>query len=165
MFRRYCVACLCCLLAGASLARENLKRTPGGTLRKVSVIDGELRKDEKGGFHCMPRKTARGTLIYLSPGERAGAWGGWYLNFDHRGKDPRVSLVPQPGPGCYWTWQEGPWRKTRDYGRTFTITVRPANGPLRDWQLAFEGDKLILSKDSAAEVHFQGYVDDLDDGK
>jgi hypothetical protein len=165
MFRCWVIGVLCCVLVGVTQAREKLRRMPGGTLPAVAAIDGELRKDEKRASLWLPRTTARGTLIYLKGGELAGAWGGWYLNFDHRGKDARVSLVPEPGPGCYWTWEEGPWRKSRDFGRTFAITVRPANGPMRGWLLTMDGDKLILAKETAAEVKFQGYVDDLDDGK
>lgn len=165
MYRCWVIGVLCCFVAVAGQARDNLRRRPGGMLPAVAVVDGELRKDEKRASHWMPRTTKRGTLIYLSAGEQAGAWGGWYLNFDHRGKDPRVSLVRQPGPGCYWTWKEGTWHKTRYFDRIFTITVRPANGPMRDWRLAFDGDRLILTKEGDAEVHFQGSVADLDDGK
>ena len=114
----------------------------------------------------MFRKTPRGVLIYLAGGERAGAWGGWYLNYDHRAKDPRVGLVPEPGPGCYWTWSEGAWKKNLGcFGYTFPCTARPANGPMRGWSLTLDGDKLVLAERAAAEVSFTGTIDDLNDGK
>jgi hypothetical protein len=166
MFRVMVAGVLCCGALPALAGAENLKRNEGVALEGVGVVNGELRvvKERASGWRF--RTTPRGVLIYLAAGEKIGAWGGWYLNYDHRGKDPRVGLVSEPGPGCYWTWSEGGWKKNRGgYGYTFPCTARPANGPLRGWSLTFDGAKLVLAKEPAAPVTFTGSIDDLDDGK
>lgn len=155
-----------CLVVG--LARpENLKRWEGVSLDRVGVDGGDLKAGKERGSIWLFRKTPQGVLISLAPGEQAGAWGGWYLNYDQRGKDPRVGLVPQPGPGCYWTWDEGPWKKNSPsgFGYTFPCTARPANGPLRGWSLTADDGKLVLTRNPAKEITFKGAIDDLDDGK
>jgi hypothetical protein len=162
----FVLAAACVLAATAGRDPENLKRMEGVYLDKVGVEGGQLRAGKDRGSGWLFKTTPRGTLIYLAPGERAGAWGGWYLNYDQRGKDRRVGLVPQPGPGCYWTWHEGPWKKNRGgYGYTFPCTARPANGPLRGRSLALDGGKLVLADKPAAEITFTGSIDDLNDGK
>jgi hypothetical protein len=164
--KRFLIAAVCCLAVGVILARENLKRLEGVHLDGVAAVGGELKAGKEQGSGWLFRKTPQGVLIFLSPGERAGAWGGWYLNYDQRGKDPRVGLVPQVGPGCYWTWEEGPRkRNVGGFGYTFPCTARPANGPLRGWKLTADGDKLTLARDPGGEITFKGEIDDLDDGK
>jgi hypothetical protein len=165
MIRTSVTLALWVALAGVGQSREHPERRPGGNLLNIHVVNGELRAGKHTGTHWLVRQTPRGTLVCLDRGERAGAYGGWYLNFDHRGKDTQVGLVPQPGPGCYWSWQEGSWHKTRDFGRTFSITVRPTRGPLAGWSLSLVKKKLMLTRDRTAEIKFQGEVDDLDDGK
>jgi hypothetical protein len=153
--------------AAAADDREDLVRKDDVTLARVAVVHGSLRvgKGERDMSVWRFRKTPRGVLIYLAPGERSGGWGGWYLNYDHRGKDRRLGLVPRPGRGCYWTWSEGPWRRNvGGFGYTFPCTARAANGPLRGWSLAFEGARLVLGR-TADPVTFEGAVDDLNDGK
>jgi hypothetical protein len=166
MIRVVVAGVLCCGALPALGAAENLKRLDGVVLEKVGVVNGELRGGGERGSGWLFRKTPRGVLIFLANGEGAGAWGSWYLNYDHRGKDPRVGLVPEPGPGCYWTWSEGAWRKNPGgYGYTFPCMARPANGPMQGWSLTLAGAKLALAKGAAAEVTFRGTIADLDDGK
>jgi hypothetical protein len=158
------VLCLVGVLASAGHARDNLKRIEGVSLAGVGVAGGALREGGKGGSRWMFRQTRRGTLIYLA----GGGWGGWYLNYDHRGKDARVGLVPEPGPGCYWSWEEREEARKKNSdnrGYSFPCVARPANGPMKGWSLALEGGKLILAKEPAAEVTFRAAYDDLDDGK
>jgi hypothetical protein len=156
-----------CAVALAARDPENLKRSDVVTLDKVVIAGGEPRAGD-GASGWKLRTTPQGVLIPLAPGERAGAWGGWYLNYDHKGTDPRVGLVPEPGPGCYWTWDEGPRKRKRDidgFGYTIPCTARPAHGPLRGWALTLDGRKLVLAKKPAAEAGFTASIDDLNDGK
>jgi hypothetical protein len=156
-----------CCVACAAGARENMRRSDVVSLPRVAVVGGALRAVKDGASGWKFRKTPRGVLIYVAHGERAGAWGGWYLNYDHKGKDPVVGLVPVPGPGCYWTWSEGAWRKNSPsgFGYTFECTARPVNGPLRGRSLTLDSGKLVLSPRTPAELTFEGSVDDLSDGK
>lgn len=156
---------LACLVAPAA-APEQLERREAVTLFGAGVSDGELRAGPDRGSAWRPVATPKGVLIVFLGGERNGAHAGWYLNYDHRGKDARVMLTAEPGPGCCWNWSEGPRQKrVRDFGYTFACTARPANGPMRGWALTLDGDKLLLVKESGKEVSFQGTIDDLNDGK
>jgi hypothetical protein len=164
---RFLIAILFCSWIVPTLAApENLKRVEGVYLDKVAVVNGELKAGKERGSGWLFRKTPRGTLIYLAGGERAGAWNGWYLNYDHKGKDSRVGLVPEPGPGCYWTWSEGAWKKNPGgFGYTFPCSARPMNGPLRGRSLSVDGTNLVLTDNPLNEIHFKGTIDDLNDGK
>jgi hypothetical protein len=165
MFRAVIVGVLCCWVAGVAHSQENLQRREDVHLERAGVVNGALRAGKDLRSDWLIRKTERGVLIYLA-GREAGAWSGWYLNYDHRGKDPVVRLVPEPGPGCYWTWTEGAWKKNRGgFGYTFPCTARPANGPMRGWALTSDGGKLVLAREAPAEVRFLGEIDDLNDGK
>src|SRR5262249_13468055 len=156
---RFVVAAVAGCLGVGLAQTENLKRREGVSLGQGGVDGGDLKVGKEQVSGWLFRKTPQGELIYLAPGERAGAWGGWYLNYDQRGKDPRVGLVPQPGPGCYWAWEEGPRkRNVGGYGYTFPCTARPASGPLKGWKLTADGDKLILSRDPLAEITFRGEI-------
>jgi hypothetical protein len=166
MYRAVVAGAVCCWAAGAAHTQENLERREGVHLEQAGVVNGALRAGKGLRSGWLIRKTPQGVLIYLAGGEEAGGWSGWYLNYDHRGKDPAVGLVPEPGPGCYWTWTEGAWRKNPGgFGYTFRCTARPANGPLRGWALTSEGGKLVLAREAAVEVGFRGEIDDLNDGK
>lgn len=152
----------CCVVAGRP--RENLERRDDLTLARVGIVHGNLRVG-RGPSTWRIRRTPRGVLIYLARGEAAGAWGGWYLNYDHRGNDRVIGLVQRPGPGCYWTWSEGAWEQINSgFGYTFPCTARPANGPMRGWSLTLEKSRLVLHQGKAA-VTFEGTIDDLNDGK
>src|SRR2546430_2208784 len=123
---------LTCLLAPAVSAQERLVRREGVTLTRVGVHNGELRAGPDRGSAWRPVATPKGTLIVFQGGERNGGYTGWYLNYDHRGKDVCVMLTAEPGPGCYWTWSEGSQEKNvGGFGYTFPCRARPANGPLR----------------------------------
>jgi hypothetical protein len=131
-----------------------------GRLRKMAHPEpgGEGQAAAAGSSRWRLRRTPRGTLIYLAE----GAWGGWYLNYDHRGKDRRVALVPEPGPGCYWRWTEGPWEKNKGFGPsgpggpeyTIACRARPANGPFKGWSLAADRAGVVLARSPSAELRF-----------
>jgi hypothetical protein len=166
MFRFTGAGILCCLVAGVVPAQENLKRLDVFSLGKVGLVNGELRAGADRVTGWKLRKTPHGVLIYSAGGEKIGAWGGWYLNYDHKGKDSRVGLVPDPGPGCYWIWSEGARKKNvGGFGYTFPCTAQPAHGPMRGWSLTFDAKKLVLAKQPKLEVSFTGTIDDLNDGK
>jgi hypothetical protein len=97
-----------------------------------------------------------------------GGWRGWFLNYDHRGKDRRVGLVPEPGPGCFWDWTEGPKKESPfpqgpsgPGGPAFTIScrARPANGSLKGWSLTVEGTDLVLARSPRKELRFMASID------
>jgi hypothetical protein len=73
--------------------------------------------------------------------------------------------VPEPGPGCYWKWDEGTWSRDGIEGYRFHCTARPLNGPMQSWRLAIQGDQFVLSDRGVPEVRFRGWVANLDDGK
>src|SRR5437879_1093401 len=101
MYRLIIAGFVCCGAVASAAALEKLKRIEGVYLGKVGVVNGAVVAGKDRGSGWRFRKTDQGVLIYLGGGERAGAWGGWYLNYDHKGKDPKLGLVPAPGPGCY----------------------------------------------------------------
>ncbi len=165
MFRIGFVCFLGCGAATLAAGHEDLVRSEVVSFEGASVVSGEVRAGD-GGSGWKFRQTPRGVLIYLVGSERSGAWGGWYLNYDHRGKDRRVGLVPEPGPGCYWTWSEGARKKNvGGFGYTIPCTARPANGPLRGWSLTLDGGKPVLAREPATEARFIASIDDLSDGK
>jgi len=168
------------LVGGAVLAsvtaaprERDLVRREVVDLEGVVVKDGWLRVGgvESDRSHWRFRKTPRGTLIYVSGTRESAGWSGWFLNYDHRGKDRRVGLVPEPGPGCYWSWTEGP-RKMTLAGRyrgpsglegpvyEIPCRARPANGPLRGWSLTAGGADVVLARSPAKEFRFTASIDD-----
>lgn len=164
--RRFLAVLLLSALAAESPAfdRRDLKRMPGVWLEGVEVAGADPRAGagKKRGSGWRFRQTPGGTLIY-----RPGGWGVRYLNYDHRGKDPMVGLVPEPGPGCYWTWDEREEEKKKNSwnnGYRFPCIARPANGPMKGWSLAIDGGRLVVAKEPAAEVRFWAEYDDLRDG-
>jgi len=144
---------------------ENLVRREAVTLFQVGVSDGELRAGPDRGSAWRPVATPRGVLIVFLGGERNGAYTGWYLNYDHKGKDARVMLVAEPGPGCYWRWSEGPEKKNRGASAT-PSPARPA-GQRPDARLvAHQGRRQIDPDQGGGEgSHVRGSIDDLNDGK
>jgi hypothetical protein len=72
-----------------------------------------------------------------------GKYAGWYLNYDHRGKDVAVLLTPELGPGCVWVLSEvrrGEIVDRRDEGHLdIWATITAAEGPMQGWHLAAEG--------------------------
>src|SRR5438270_892653 len=162
MFRAVVAGVLCCGAVTAAHAQKDRERVERGHNGKVGVVNGELRVGKNLGSGWRFRETARGMLILYAGTARA--WRGWYLNYDHRGKDPRVGLVPEPGPGCYWNWEEGAWKKNPN-GCSYTVlcTARPANGPMRGWSLTCDGVKLVLAEGASAEVVFTGSAPNLRD--
>jgi hypothetical protein len=153
--------------------KENLEKRDTLELYGIALGGGELRVKPKGEeawrFRTVwrVRQTPQGTLIYLSQWyhDKNTGWDGWYLNYDHKGKDGRLGLVPEPGPGCYWKWKEGGWNRQGIEGYEFHCTARPLNGPIRGWWLAIKDDKLVLTNEGDQEVRFRGWVANLDDGK
>jgi len=168
------------LLGGAVVASgpptfRDLERREGVRVERMVVENGGLRarKEDRNGVLRIPgdvsywdfRKTPRGTLIYAS----SGGWKGWYLNYDHKGKDRRVGLVPEPGPGCYWRWTEGRWKEEepRGEGPVYTIPCRAkaANGPLKGWSLTAGGADVVLAKSPPTEFCFRADVGEQDTSK
>jgi hypothetical protein len=164
---------LAMLLSGAVVASatadpKDMRRREGVNLKGVVVENGRLRVG-KDVSDWNFKKTRRGTLIYVA----SGGWRGWYLNYDHKGKDRRIGLVPEPGPGCYWQWTEGPWKKSPfpeggsgPGGPAYTIPcrARPVNGPLKGWSLTAGESNVVLAK-SPKEFQFTASVGELDTGK
>jgi hypothetical protein len=158
-------AALAMLFASPALAqrKETLRRIPGVELPKFRVQDGVIAPHEYGSPWDY-RETKGGMLIFLAKGEQAGEYGGWYLNYDHQGKDPRVLLVPEPTAGCIWSWTEGGRVRKREFGYYHQVTVKPIAGPYAGWMLT--GDKTgLLLREGEATVHFRVNIDDLEDGK
>src|SRR5262245_25605089 len=76
-----------------------------------------------------------------------GKYAGWYLNYDHRGKDVAVLLTPERGPGCVWVLSEirrGEISKGGDEGsQDIWATIAAAEGPMSGWYLT-PGDRARL---------------------
>ncbi len=150
------------VVASTTAAEKGLYRLEVVELEKVELKNGRLRPgDDHSNWRF--RKTPRGTLISVS----GGGWSGWYLSYDHKGKDRRVGLVPEPGPGCYWQWTEGPRKESRfkqgpagPGGPYYTIPCRatPANGPLKGWSLTADGADLILAESPKKEYRFTASI-------
>jgi hypothetical protein len=148
------------VLASAPPEEEGLVRVDEVELKKVEFKDGRLRAGEERSVWRF-RLTPRGTLIYVS----GGGWSGWYLNYDHKGKDRRVGLVPEPGPGCYWRWTEGARQGHKQGpsgpgGPYYTIPCRatPVNGPLKGWSLAADGTDVVLAESPKKELDFTASI-------
>ena len=165
-----CLAALA--LAANAQGKENLEKRHTYELKGIALVGGELTvkvKEEDAWRFTTSwriRNTPQGTLIYLEGKNEANdGWSGWYLNYDHKGKDGRLGLVPEPGPGCYWKWKEGGWKRQGIEGYDFDCSARPLHGPMGGWRLAIKGDRLVLTGEGEQEVPFRGWVDNLDDGK
>src|SRR5262245_18317722 len=48
-------------------------------------------------------RTSGGVTLQV---DESSKYAGWYLNYDHRGKDVAVLLTPELGPGCVWDISE-----------------------------------------------------------
>jgi len=154
----------------------DLHRSAVVELDHVEVENGRLRvltaKDPpwSAGFSEWEfEKTPLGTQIYLSTWRERSGKRGLYLSYDHQGKERRVSLVREPGPGCYWEWTEGPRVEGRFLdvlgptgpgGPYFTIPcqAKPANGPFKGWSLTSEGADLVLAKSPKNQFTFTANI-------
>jgi hypothetical protein len=174
-YRRLFLAVVCLAALATAMnawGKENLKKRATYELKSIALVGGELILKAAGDdawrltTSWRVRQTPQGTLIYLEGKHEVNdGWSGWYLNYDHKGKDGRLGLVPEPGPGCYWKWKEGGWKRQGIEGYDFDCTARPVYGPMRGWRLALKDDRLVLTNETAEEVPFHGWVDNLDDGK
>jgi len=173
--RRLFLAVICIIvpaLAMSARGKENLQKRQTYELPGIA-FDGsgltvKATGDDAWRFTSVwqIRNTPQGTLIYLAgKKDETDGWSGWYLNYDHKGTDGRLGLVPEPGPGCYWTWKEGGRQRRGIEGYDFDCNAVPRNGPMRGWRLAVKGDQLLLTNEDVQQVPFRGWFDNLDDGK
>jgi hypothetical protein len=157
-------AAMLCASSAMAQRKETLVRAPGVELPGFQVQDGVISAHQYGS-RWEYRETTGGMLISLARGERAGAYAGWYLNYDHQGKDPRVILVPEPTVGCVWSWAEGPRVRKREFGYYHKVTVKPAAGGYAGWELTSDKKGPLLREQGDPSVQFQVNIDDLEDGK
>jgi hypothetical protein len=150
------------LVAMMTHAQERLVRRAILELDNVALDQGKLIAG-KQLIGWQVSQTPRGAVLRIHYG--GGAWNGWYLNYDHRGEDPRVGLVPELGSGCYWSWSEGAPGARREWGFKIPCTASAKNGPLQGWSLTLSSGRLGLGKSPENPTRFLIYVDDENDGK
>jgi len=137
------------------------------TLFQVGVSDGELRAGPDRGSAWRPVANARGVLIVFLGGERNGAYTGWYLNYDHKGKDARVMAGSRARPWLLLEMVRGP-REEESRGLRLHLPLHGPAGPtapMRGWS-AHQGRRQIDPDQGGGEgSHVRGSIDDLNDGK
>jgi hypothetical protein len=124
-----------------------------------------LRVPNAGGVTHWRIAPATGGITLQVGG--VGKYAGWYLNYDHRGKDATVLLSPEPGPGCVWILSEvrrgeivG---KAGDGHQDIWATITAAEGPVEGWYLAAEG-RARLQKERSV-IRYRIDVFDRESGK
>jgi hypothetical protein len=90
--------------------------------------------------HWRIARTPGGVTLQV---DAPGKYAGWYLNYDHRGKDAALLLTPEPGPGCVWVLAEVRRGEIVAGGgeghQDIWATVTAAEGPMKGWHLAAGG--------------------------
>jgi hypothetical protein len=95
----------------------------------LGVVDGKvcLVEATAASHDWYLRDKEKGTLIRLLTASKRDKYSGWYLSYDVKGKDKRVFLTKEPGPGSYWKVSVG--------GCSSRSAVSATAGKLKGWYL------------------------------
>jgi hypothetical protein len=95
-----------------------------------------------------------------------GKYGGWYLNYDHRGNDAALLLTPERGPGCVWVLKEvrrGEIRGGPESKQVIAATITAAEGAMKGWYLT--ADPRAKLRNERVEIEYHIDVFDRNSGK
>lgn len=93
-----------------------------------------------------------------------GPWSGWYLQYDHRGTDPRVLLSPVPGFGTNWRCTKYAGRES-NHRYVFSVRIQAMQGPMAGRVLSVQDSQVKLG-DGLGSIGFSVPIEsDPRDGK
>jgi hypothetical protein len=135
----------------SSAARAEWHDIAGSEKGHLVVVEGKVRLARSG-----PPDSFEGWDLFAGGGERKikvrseDRWSGWYLAFDPQGKDPKVTLARESGPGTVW-------QLTRAKG-FLSYTLQATRGKYKGWYLDAGKAETVVGKSGKKHTHYEAVL-------